>query len=163
MRALGVGVLCLLLLPVAAAAKSGIELSSAPDGLRAGQPWVVELRGIGERGPDRLPRITNLAVEIENLGTRATHLFRARSIPGGAYRATVVFPTRGHWRYGVAGFDPPGGQRWDPSRSGPPGAQSRRAMTEVGSRGAGSPPQPRSSRPSGCSSRAGARSRTPGR
>ena len=48
-----------------------------------------------------------------------THVFRARPIRGGAYRATVVFPTRGPWRYQVAGFDPRGGQRWDPVTIGP--------------------------------------------
>jgi hypothetical protein len=119
MRALGIGAVALLLLPAAAAAKSGIELSGTPDGLRAGQPWVVELWGRGERGPARLPRVATLGVEIENLGTGATHVFHARPIRGGGYRATVVFPTRGRWRYQVAGFDPPGGQRWDPVAIGP--------------------------------------------
>jgi hypothetical protein len=75
---------------------------------------VVELRGIRDDGPARLPRVANLTVEIENLRTGETHVFHAKPIRGGAYRANVVFPSRGRWSYQVAGFGPRGGQQWDP-------------------------------------------------
>jgi hypothetical protein len=131
-KALALGVVVLLLVPALAAAKSGVELSTAPDGLRAGQPWVVDLTAIGPHGPARIPRTVNLAIEIEKLSTGETHRFRALPLRSGAYRVRVVFPSRGTWSYGVTGLSRRGEQEWDrvvimPATAGGPAPSGDRA------------------------------------
>jgi hypothetical protein len=111
MRTLVIGLAALLLVPAGAAAKSGVELNTRPDGLRAGDPWVVEMTAIERDGPASIPRGTHLAIEIDKVGTGERQVFPAHPIRGGAYRAKVVFPSRGTWSYQVTGFH--GEQYWD--------------------------------------------------
>jgi hypothetical protein len=114
MRALRLAVALLLLTAPAAAAKSGVELSTPPDGLHAGQPWVVDLTPI--RADRRAPRPGNIpvTVAIEKVGTGERHVVRARPLRNSAFRARVVFSTGGRWVYRVTGFGSDG-QEWPPA------------------------------------------------
>jgi hypothetical protein len=114
MRALGLALALLLLTAPAAASKSGVELSTPPDGLHAGQPWVVDLTPI--RADRRAPRPGNIpvTVAIEKVGTGERHVVRARPLRNGAFRARVVFSTGGRWVYRVTGFGSDG-QEWPPA------------------------------------------------
>jgi hypothetical protein len=96
-------ILPLLLLTAPAVAYAGgfatTGLSSTPDGLRAGQPWKVELT-ILQHGRTPLPGLRPEIVAIDADGNRTT--FRARpSRRAGQYAATVRFPKPGQWSYAV--------------------------------------------------------------
>ena len=104
MKRIGVVALVLLLLPATALAKgTNIRLSAAPNGTDAGEPWftnvIVTMPGNGRLGGVS-PRMI-----IRKGSVRQT--FRTyRTAKKGVYRARVVFPSRGTWRYGVDdGFD----------------------------------------------------------
>jgi hypothetical protein len=74
-------------------------LSSTPQGLRAGQPWKVELT-ILQHGRTPLSALRPEIVTIDADGNRTT--FRAMATErAGHYTATVRFPKPGQWRYAV--------------------------------------------------------------
>jgi hypothetical protein len=88
---------------VPAAAQAGgwatVGLSSLPDGLEAGDPWVVDLRVLQHgRTPmnDVRPRVLLAGPD----GARRTFAARPTGEPG-LYRARVVFATAGRWRFAV--------------------------------------------------------------
>jgi hypothetical protein len=96
-----------------------VKLSSTPKGLSAGEPWVVDITVLqhGKTPVDGLkPTVT-----IRKLAARSTsamsksgvRTFAARQTDGtGVYRARVVFPTAGTWRFEVYdGFTTYGGAR----------------------------------------------------
>jgi hypothetical protein len=114
MRTFGLALALLFLTPTAAAAKSGIELSTPPDGLHAGQPWVVDLSPIRGDRPAPMPGNVPVTVEIEKVGTGKRHVVRARPLRSGAFRARVVFSSGGRWVYRVTGFGSDG-QEWPPA------------------------------------------------
>ena len=114
MRTIGLACALLLLTATAAAAKSGVELSTPPDGLHAGQPWVIDLTPIRGDRPGPIPGNVPVTVEIEKVGTGERHVARARPLRGGAFRARVVFPSGGRWIYRVTGFGSDG-QGWPPA------------------------------------------------
>jgi hypothetical protein len=96
-------ILPLLLLTAPAAAHAGgfatTGLSSTPEGLRAGQPWKVELT-ILQHGVTPLSELRPEIITFDADGNRTT--FRAkRSRPAGHYTATVRFPKAGQWSYAV--------------------------------------------------------------
>jgi hypothetical protein len=129
MRTFALALALLLVGATGAAAKSGVELSTPPDGLHAGQPWVVDVTLIHGDRPAPVPGNVPVTVVIDKVGTGEEHVFRARPLRNGAYRARVVFPTRGKWLYRVAeqGSDV---QEWPPvtilpaERSGEPARES---------------------------------------
>jgi hypothetical protein len=97
-----------------------VKLSSTPKGLSAGEPWVVDITVLqhGQTPVDGLkPTVTIRKVVAR--GTSAVsksgvpRTFVARQTNGaGVYRARVVFPTAGTWRYEVYdGFTTYGGAR----------------------------------------------------
>jgi hypothetical protein len=114
MRTLRLAIALLLLTAPAAAAKSGVELSTPPDGLRAGQPWIVDLTPIRGDRPAPMPHNVPVTVEIEKVGTGERHVVRARPLRNGAFRARVVFSSGGRWVYRVTGFGSDG-QEWPPA------------------------------------------------
>ena len=114
MRTVGLAIAILLLIATAAAAKSGVELSTPPDGLHAGQPWIVDLTPIRGDRPGPIPGNVPVMVEIERVGTGERHVVRARPLRGGAFRARVVFSSGGRWVYRVTGFGSDG-QEWPPA------------------------------------------------
>lgn len=87
--------------PAAAGGFATTGLSSLPDGLAPGEPWVVDVSVLGHgRTPvgGMEPSIT-----IARGGVRSS--FPARPVREGVYRATVVFPDAGRWTYRVdSGF-----------------------------------------------------------
>jgi len=92
----------LLLFAVLAAPASGggfatTGLSSLPDGVAPGEPWQVDVTVLAH---GRTPA-TNLkpAITIEQ-GTERRR-FAAQPVGPGVYRARVVFPSAGRWRYAV--------------------------------------------------------------
>jgi hypothetical protein len=93
-----------------------VKLSSVPKGLAAGEPWVVDITVL-QHG--RTP-VEGLKphVSIRKVGGRTTSgssplTFTARPTAGnGVYRARVVFPSAGTWRFAVYdGFEQYGGAR----------------------------------------------------
>jgi hypothetical protein len=74
-------------------------LSSTPEGLRAGEPWRVDVTVLAHgRTPavDLRPRVLLVGPD----GARRSVAARETDRPG-VYRATVTFPTAGRWRYAL--------------------------------------------------------------
>jgi hypothetical protein len=89
-----------LALPATAAAGgwATVQLSSTPAGMRAGVPWNVTVTVL-QHGQTPLAGVQP-TITIRN-GTHSL-VFRARPTGEiGAYRARVVFPKAGVWRYSV--------------------------------------------------------------
>jgi hypothetical protein len=119
------------LLAVAPAAHAGgfatVGLSSTPDGLGAGRPWHVQLTVLAH-GRNAVPGIQP-AITIKS-GT-ATRTFRAReTAKAGVYRASVVFPRQGTWRYEVRDGYIDEVHTFPPARivAGPGGAAAERSI-----------------------------------
>lgn len=72
-------------------------LSSLPDGKAAGEPWVVDIE-ILQHGI-RPSSGAEPKIVISDGAVRRS--FAAREISDGVYRAEVVFPRAGRWRYAV--------------------------------------------------------------
>src|SRR5215212_2587461 len=96
-------ILPLLLLTAPAVAHAGgfatTGLSSTPDGLRAGQPWKVELT-ILQHGRTPLSALRPEIVTRDADGNRTTYAARPTG-KSGRYAATVRFPRAGQWTYFV--------------------------------------------------------------
>ena len=77
-----------------------VGLSSSPDGARPGEAWVVELT-MSQHGRTPLDGVKP-AVLIEPLDRGSEKSFTASPTGrSGVYRARVVFPSAGEWRYAV--------------------------------------------------------------
>ncbi len=97
-----------------------VKLSSTPKGLSAGQPWVVDITVL-QHGLATQPlcclkptvTIRRIAGARSVSATLESRTFRARPTSRiGRYRARVVFPRAGNWRYVVYdGFTEYGGAR----------------------------------------------------
>jgi YtkA-like protein len=94
-----------------------VQLSSTPHGVSAGQPWVVDITVL-QHGKTPLagvkPTVTiyKAAARATSAGSAALKLtFAAKpTARTGVYRARVVFPSAGTWRYQVYdGFTQYGG------------------------------------------------------
>jgi hypothetical protein len=112
-----------LLLPVTAAAGgwATVGLSSTPDGLPAGKPWVVDLEVL-QHGRTPLEGITPSIVVTDRAGAKQTIAARPTGQPG-IYRARVVFPRPGEYEYVVDdGFSQQ--HSYPPVRVGTPAATS---------------------------------------
>jgi hypothetical protein len=96
-------ILPLLLLTAPAVAHAGgfatTGLSSTPEGLRAGQPWKVELT-ILQHGRTPLSDLSPEIVAVDADGNRTTFRAKPTGEPG-RYAATVRFPKPGQWSYMV--------------------------------------------------------------
>ena len=96
-------ILPLLLLTAPAVAHAGgfatTGLSSTPDGLRAGEPWKVELT-ILQHGQTPMSDLSPEIVTVNADGNRTTFRAKPTGQPG-RYAATVRFPKAGQWRYVV--------------------------------------------------------------
>ena len=94
-----------------------VKLSSVPKGLAAGEPWVVDITVLqhGRTPVEGLkPQVRIRKVVAGRTTSGSSPLtFTARPMPGnGVYRARVVFPSAGLWRYEVYdGFVQYGGAR----------------------------------------------------
>lgn len=76
-------------------------LSSLPDGVAPGEPWVVDVTVLGH---GRTPA-SGLEPSIAIASGSVKRSFPAREVRPGVYRARVVFPDAGRWRYSVdSGF-----------------------------------------------------------
>lgn len=88
-----------------------VLLSSTPSGVKPGEPWNVDIKVL-QHGitpvPDAKPTIT-----IENEATGESRTFSALpTSEEGVYRARVVIPSEGEWKYEVYdGFETYGGAR----------------------------------------------------
>lgn len=101
-----------------------VKLSSVPKGLSAGEPWIVEITVLqhGQTPIDGLKptvrirkvataRTTNGSVRSVKRGAWRTFATRPTARTG-VYRARVVFPSAGTWRFEVYdGFIEYGGAR----------------------------------------------------
>jgi hypothetical protein len=82
--------------PAAAGGWTAVGLDSVPDGIRAGESWVVRLTILQ---PGRTPlEGVEPEVTISKPGTTRTFAATPTGHPG-VYRASVVFPSAGSWRY----------------------------------------------------------------
>ena len=98
-----------------------VKLSSSPKGVSAGEPWVTNIRvlqhGLASQPLCCLkPAVTIrkvAAARSASSSSPVTKTFRARWMSEiGVYRARVVFPSAGKWRYEVwDGFIEYGGAR----------------------------------------------------
>jgi hypothetical protein len=96
-----------------------VKLSSTPKGLSAGQPWVVDItvlqHGLATQPLCCLkPTVTIRRIAgARSVSATQAYTFRARPTnQTGRYRARVVFPRAGTWRYEVYdGFTQYGGAR----------------------------------------------------
>ena len=98
-----------------------VKLSSSPKGLAADEPWVVDITVLQHGLASQPLCCVKPTVTIRRVGpvrsTSATHktswTFRARATSRtGVYRAKIVFPSAGTWRYEVFdGFTAYGGAR----------------------------------------------------
>ena len=118
MRQLVVAALALAVLVPATALAGGwatVKLSSTPTGAKAGVPWVVQLTVL-QHGQTPLAGVKP-TVTIRKLAavrsTTGNTVFAARPTGRtGVYRARVVFPSAGTWRFAVYdGFTQYGGAR----------------------------------------------------
>ena len=94
----------LLLLTAPAVAHAGgfatTGLSSTPDGLRAGEPWKVELT-ILQHGRTPLDGVEP-SITLTNGATGKTEYVAAKPTGRpGVYEARAVFPDAGRWTYAV--------------------------------------------------------------
>lgn len=98
-RLLVIAAVSLVAAPVAAAGGwATVSLSSTPDGIRAGRVWDVRLTVLqhGMRPLDGVePR-----VQLRRGKTTRTFVARPTGRPG-VYRARVVFPASGTWRWQI--------------------------------------------------------------
>jgi hypothetical protein len=87
-----------------------VKLSSSPKGVSAGEPWVVDIRvlqhGLASQPLCCLrPTLTIrkvAAARSASSRSAVSKTFRAKWMGGiGVYRARVVFPSAGKWRYEV--------------------------------------------------------------
>ncbi len=95
-----VAVAGLLGLPAAAAAGgwATVSLSSTPDGLGPGQPWVVEME-ILQHGRTPLDGVEP-SIVLTNGATGKTEYVAAKPTGRpGTYEARAVFPDAGRWTY----------------------------------------------------------------
>jgi hypothetical protein len=98
-----------------------VKLSSSPKGVAAGEPWVVDItvlqHGLASQPLCCLkPAITIRKVagaRSASSSSAVTKTFKAKATGRiGVYRARVVFPSAGKWRYEVFdGFTEYGGAR----------------------------------------------------
>ena len=72
-------------------------LSSLPDGTAVGEPWVVDVTILGH---GRTPAAGMSPAVVISRGAEKRS-FPAREVRPGVYRARVVFPDAGRWRYAV--------------------------------------------------------------
>jgi len=77
-----------------------VGLSSLPDGARPGEGWVVDLTVL-QHGRTPLEGVQpRVLVEAANGGAEEAFAARPTERPG-VYRARVMFPSAGEWRYSV--------------------------------------------------------------
>jgi YtkA-like len=89
---------CLFAPMASAGGWATVGLSSLPDGTRAGEAWIVDLKVL-QHGRTPLEGVRP-AFTITKAGTDATRTFPAIATDEpGVYRARVVFPSAGRWRY----------------------------------------------------------------
>ena len=101
MRKLVVIVVALAVLVPATALAGGwatVQLSSTPKGAKAGVPWVVNLTVL-QHGVTPLENVQP-HVRIEQ-GTLARQFLARPTAKVGVYRARVVFPRAGTWRWSI--------------------------------------------------------------
>ena len=110
--------LALALIPASASAKEGIELSTLPDFLSAGQPWNTEVHALPFPGEPPLPA-EGVGIQIRDLGSGRTLRFPGERLPDGGYHVNVVFPSAGRWSYEVVGLGRVPEQNWAPVDIGP--------------------------------------------
>lgn len=110
--------LALALIPASASAKEGIELSTLPDFLSAGQPWNTEVHALPFPGEPPLPA-EGVGIQIRALRSGRTLRFPGERLPDGGYHVNVVFPSAGRWSYEVVGLGRVPEQNWAPVDIGP--------------------------------------------
>jgi hypothetical protein len=75
-----------------------VQLSSTPKGARAGVPWVVDLTVL-QHGVTPLAQVRPEVRIVQ--GTLARSFLARPTAKTGVYRARVVFPRAGTWRWSI--------------------------------------------------------------
>ena len=121
----------LALIPASASAKEGIELSSLPDFLHAGQPWDTEIHALPFPGQPPLPA-QGVGIEIRDLGSGRALRFPGERLPDLGYHVHVVFPSAGRWSYQVVGLGRVPQQNWAPVDISPAASAPARSGSSSG-------------------------------
>jgi hypothetical protein len=95
---IGLALAALVPATVLAGGWATVQLSSTPKGAKAGEPWVVQLTVL-QHGVTPLADIQP-HVRIEQ-GTLARQFLARPTAKTGVYRARVVFPRAGTWRWSI--------------------------------------------------------------
>ena len=92
----------LLVLPAGALAGgwATVSLSSTPDGLGPGQPWVVEME-ILQHGRTPLDGVEPSIVLTNGATGKTEHVAAKPTGHPGTYEARAVFPDAGRWTYAI--------------------------------------------------------------
>jgi hypothetical protein len=101
MRKLVVTVLALAALVPATALAGGwatVQLSSTPKGAKVGTPWVVQLTVL-QHGVTPLENVQPHVRIVQ--GTLARQFLARPTAKAGVYRARVVFPRAGTWKWSI--------------------------------------------------------------
>jgi hypothetical protein len=114
MKAFLAVLIALALVPAVAYAKEGVELSSLPNFLSAGDSWDVNIHPMSFPGEPDLPKSARPAIQITNEANGQARRFPARPLGDGGYQVHVVFPTAGRWDYKVVGIGHLHQQNWAP-------------------------------------------------
>ncbi len=115
MRATLLALLVLAIAPAGASAGgfATVGLSSTPDGIAPGEPWVVDLTILQHGQSDAPLAGVKPSVTVSSGGERRTFPATPTGRTG-VYRARVVFPSAGTWTYRVNdGFGHPSGVAHD--------------------------------------------------
>lgn len=86
--------------PALAGGWATVELSSTPDGVRAGEEWVVDLT-ILRHGRTPLANVEPAITVSERRVERSKRFVAPPTEQTGVYRARVTFPSAGRWEYRV--------------------------------------------------------------
>ena len=90
---------CIAPAAVTAGGWATVGLEPMPDRVRSGEPWVVDLTVL-QHGVTPLEGVRP-SLTIQSPGGEAKSFRAAATAKPGVYRARVVFPSAGSWRYTV--------------------------------------------------------------
>ena len=97
---LGVVLVLAMTSPAIGGGWATVELSSTPDGVRAGEVWEVDLTVL-QHGRTPLEGIEPGVRIVERDGDRTARFAARPTAEQGVFRARVTFPVAGRWRYFV--------------------------------------------------------------
>ena len=89
--------------PAALAKERNIALAGKPSATKAGVAWTATVRVTRDKMPDagRAPTIRLINLAVSNTGSNVVNITARATSQVGVYRARVVFPRAGTWRWTI--------------------------------------------------------------